>query len=146
MGLGAADELNLGHDAGAIIIDSFEKKPGNGSRLWGRALGDDLAFDGAAVKVSPTGAGAVDPYFGSGCVVEGSVGGLKDPLRDVRDQLTFVDLNAFAGNSEDGVLAWGRVRGVLTLSGGDDGKGCCEEYAEAVSSLHPQKFTPFALQ
>jgi hypothetical protein len=70
VGIGAADELSLSHDAGTIIVDSFEKKPGNGCGFWGRALCDNLAFNRAAVKVSPAGASAMYSYFGSGRVVK----------------------------------------------------------------------------
>jgi hypothetical protein len=70
VGVGATDKLDFGHDSGPITVDSFEKKPGNGCGFRGGALCDNLAFDRAAVKVSPTGACAVYSYFGSGCVVE----------------------------------------------------------------------------
>ena len=70
VGVGAADEVGLGHDAGAIMVDSLEKKPGNGSRLWRCTFRDNLAIDRTAIKIPPTGAGAVHAYFSSGRVVQ----------------------------------------------------------------------------
>lgn len=81
MGVRAADVFNFGEDAGAIIVGRFEKKPGNGGGFGGRSFCDYLASDGAAIVISPAGAGTVDPYFGAGCVEERCVGSLEDPLR-----------------------------------------------------------------
>jgi hypothetical protein len=88
----------------------------------------------------------VHSYLGSRGVVERSVGGLKDPMRDVCDKLTFVDLDTFAGDSEDGALVRGRVSGVMNLSGGGNRKGCGEDDEEALGSIHPQEFTPLTFQ
>ena len=67
--VGAADEFNFGHDAGFILVNGFEEQPRDGSGFRG-ALRDNLTFDGAVIEVSPAGAGAVDSYFGAGCVEE----------------------------------------------------------------------------
>ena len=143
VGVGAADELDLCHDARAIVVDRLEKKPGDGGGLGRRTLRDDLAFDGAAIEISPAGAGAVHSNFGSGWVVEGSVRGLKDPLRSVRNQLAFVDLNTFAGDRNDGSLAGWRVCGALTLSDCGDRNGCCEDQVETTESLHAKSLRFF---
>jgi len=49
VGVGASDEFDAGHDAGAYGAGGFEKQPGNGGRFGGGALLKDFAFDGAAV-------------------------------------------------------------------------------------------------
>ena len=127
VGVGATDEFNLCQDAGAIIAGGLEEKPGNCGGLRRRALADDVAFDGTAIEISPTWTGTMHSNLRSGCVIEGSIRGLKDPLRGVRNQLAFIDLNAFAGDRKDGVLAWRRVRGGWNLGDGGDRQAGCEE-------------------
>ena len=123
MGVGATDEFNFGEDARIVFVDCLEKKPGNSRGFGGGTLRDDIAFYRASVKISPAGASAVDPHFGTGCVEEGGVGGLKDPLRGVRNQLTRVDLNTLAGDGKDGVLRGRRIGGILGLCGRRDRQG-----------------------
>lgn len=134
MSVRAADEFGLGHDAGAIAVNCLKKKPWNGGRVRRGTLCDNLSFYGAAIKIPPAGAGAVYAYFGSGCFVERGVGGLKDPLRDVRDQLALVDLNAFASDGEDRVL---RGRWVGRILGGCRSREECYGHdQEKVNSVH----------
>lgn len=75
VGVGAADEFDLGHDAGAGSGGGFEEEPGNGGRVGGWIFGDDLAFDGAAVLRFPGGASSVGGYGFAGCVGESGFGG-----------------------------------------------------------------------
>ena len=73
-------------------------------------------------------------YEAAGCVDEVSFGGLEDPLRASGGLLTGIDLDAFAGDGEDGMLRGWRLGGVLS-----DRYGCqegCEETQAVVYSLH----------
>jgi hypothetical protein len=95
---------------------------------------ENIALDGAAVTRFPNGAGAVSADEAAGCVDEVGFGGLEDPLWTSGGLLAGVDLNAFAGDGEDGVLRGWRFRGVLS-----DRSGCeesCAESQEKAGSLH----------
>jgi len=104
VGVGAANELNSGHDAGTGDADGFEEKPRNGTGLRGRAVLEDLALDGAAVTGFPDGPGSVCSYDLAGGVDERGFGGLEDPLRAGSGLLADVNLHAFAGGRQDGTL------------------------------------------
>ena len=79
------------------------------------------------------------------CVEERSFGSLKDPLGCWVRLLTDVDLHAFSGDSEDGVLRGRRLGGVLADCSCCEGESDGEDQGELVSWRHPQQFTPCGL-
>lgn len=103
---------------------------------------EEFAFDGAAVVRFPDGAGAVGAYGFAGCVDEGGFGCLKDPLRSRGGLLAGVDLNAFAGDGEDGVLRGWWSGGVLGEHGGCHGERRGKKQAKIDSMRHRLQFTP----
>ncbi len=96
---------------------------------------EELAFDGAAVARFPDGAGAVSAYGVAGCVDERGFGCFKEPLRPRGGLLTGVNLDAFAGDGEDGVLRGWRSGEVLGKRSGRKGKGCGEDRV-GTAALH----------
>jgi hypothetical protein len=134
VGVGAADEFDMGHDAGAGRAGGFQQKPGDRCGLRGWALLEDVAFDCAAIVGFPDGTGAVGAYGFAGCVDEFGFGGLKDPLRSCGGLLAAIDLEAFAGGGEDGALRGWRFCGVLRGCSGCE--ECCTESQEDAGSLH----------
>ena len=100
----------------------------------------DIAFDGAAVTGSPNGACAVCAYEVAGCVDEVGFRGLEDPLRASGGLLAGVDLDAFAGDGEDGVLRGWRLCGILSDRGGCE--EACGESQEEAGSMHDRAVYP----
>ena len=96
---------------------------------------EELAFDSAAVVRLPDGPGAVGAYGGAGCIDEGGFRCLKNPLRSRGGLLTGVDLDALAGDDEDGMLRGWRGGGVLGMHSGRKGEGRDEDRIEK-AALH----------
>ena len=78
-------------------------------------------------------------YEIAGCVGKVGFGCLKDPLRTSGGLLASVDLDAFAGDGEDGVLGGWRLCGILSDRGGCE---CCTEDQEELGSLHDRAVYP----
>ena len=127
MGVGAADELDFGHNAGAGGRVGFQEKPRDGVRIGRVGFHKHLAFDGATVFRIPTGASAMRACGVAGRVGKVRFGGLKYPLRPGGRLLTDVDLGSFAGDGEDGVLRRRRFGLVLRCCGEGETETQCGE-------------------
>ncbi len=82
----------------------------------------------------------------AGCVDERGLRGLEGPLWAGGGLPAGVDLNAFAGDGEDGLLGGWRVRGILSDCNGRKSKRRGEDQGEKVSLPHWEEFYASALR
>jgi hypothetical protein len=142
--IGATNEFDLRHDAGTGWVDGLEEEPWDCIGVRRCALLQEITFDGAAIIRFPDRSGSVRSYGCTGRVDERRFGGLKDPLWASRGLLTVVDLDAFAGDDEDGVLRGRRFRWILSRSG-HGSEHCDESQRKAGMWCHRPQFTPGVL-
>ena len=139
MSAGATDEVDPGHQAGALRTDRFEEEPGDGFRLGCRIGGDGFRLDGAAILVLPERASGVGSYLGFLLVVKGGFGSLEDPSRSLVHLFAGVDLHALGGEGEERMLPGKRGGGALLLGPRDGCEEDCGEEEEASHSV--EQFT-----